>query len=157
MRDVVDLLLLRDLIAATGSPTLPEIRAAGLAVFDARAAEAVELGGIARAWPPTIEAYAHWSDDFLRAAASGGIDLNLGDAVAEVNVWIKDVDLVGMLAAEAEAVERAEVESDPDEPFPRTSRSLVAASLEISADPSLSTVPPNRHHRATCGFADLNP
>ena len=118
VRDVVDLLLLRDLVALTGSPTLPEIRAAGLAVFDARAAEAVELGGTARAWPPIIEAYGHWADDFLRVADSGGVDLNLDDAVATLNAWIKEVDLVGLLAYEAEAVERAEAESDPDESLP---------------------------------------
>lgn len=87
-RDVVDLLLLRDLVATTGSPTLTEVREAGIAVFESRAAEATELGRPTRAWPPTITAHAHWVDDYRRAAASGGIKLSLDAAVAEVNDWI---------------------------------------------------------------------
>lgn len=87
-RDVVDLLLLRDLIATTGSPTLPQVRDAGIAVFESRAAEATELGRPTRAWPPSITAHAHWAYDYERAAASGGIDLSLDAAVAEVNDWI---------------------------------------------------------------------
>ncbi len=58
-RDVVDLLLLRDLIAATGSPTLTEVCEAGIAVFEARAAEATALGRPTRAWQPTIAAHSH--------------------------------------------------------------------------------------------------
>lgn len=87
-RDVVDLLLLRDLIATTGSPALVEVREAGIALFEARAAEATELGRPPRAWPPTIAAYGHWVSDYLRAAASGGIELPLDAAVAEVNAWV---------------------------------------------------------------------
>jgi len=87
-RDVVDLLLLRDLIAATNSPTLTEVRGAGEAVFAARAAEATQLGRPSRAWPPTIEAHSHRGDDFARAAASGNVDLSLDEAVAQVNAWI---------------------------------------------------------------------
>lgn len=87
-RDVVDLLLLRNLIATTGSPTLTEVRDAGIAVFESRAAEAAELGRPTRAWPPTITAHGDWVDDYERAAASGGIQLSLDAAVAEVNDWI---------------------------------------------------------------------
>ncbi len=87
-RDVVDLLLLRDLIATTDSPTLAEVREAGVAVFEARAAEAAELGRPTRVWPPTIAAQGHWTDDYARAAASGGIELSLDAAVTEVNDWI---------------------------------------------------------------------
>lgn len=87
-RDVVDLLLLRDLIAATGSPTLAEVRTAGLAVFEARGAEALDLGRPTRDWPPTITAHAHWVDDYARAADSGNVDLSLDEAVAQVNNWI---------------------------------------------------------------------
>lgn len=90
-RDVVDLLLLRDLITATGTPTLAEVRAAGVAVFAARAAEASELGRPTRAWPPTIEAHGHWGDDYARAATSGNVDLSLDEAVAQVNAWIATV------------------------------------------------------------------
>ena len=90
-RDVVDLLLLRDLAAMTGAPTLAEVREAGVALFEARAAEAAELDRPTRAWPPAVTAHSHWRDDYLRAASSGGIGLTLGEAVAEVNTWIARV------------------------------------------------------------------
>jgi len=90
-RDVVDLLLLRDLAAATGRPTLAEIRAAGVAVFEARAAEAAQLGMPTRLWPPAVTGHPHWADDFARAAASGGIEQRIVEAVSEVNAWIAEI------------------------------------------------------------------
>lgn len=90
-RDVIDLLLLRDLIAATGSPTLADVRAAGIAVFEARATEARELGRPTRDWPPTITAHRHWATDYARAAASGGIEFPLDAAVAAVNEWTAQI------------------------------------------------------------------
>ena len=59
-RDVVDLLLLRDLCATTGHPTKAEICEAGQVVFQARAAESLELGTPPRSWPPTLVAHPHW-------------------------------------------------------------------------------------------------
>ena len=91
-RDVIDLLLLRDLATATGSPTLAQLREAGVAVFEARAAEAAALGRPTRTWPPAVVAQSHWGDDFARAATSGGIELRLDAAVAEVNAWISEID-----------------------------------------------------------------
>ncbi len=91
-RDVVDLLLLRDLARTTGSPTPAQIREASVAVFAARAAEATQLGRPARAWPPTVLAQAHWGTDFVRAATSGGIESSLDGAVIEVNAWISEID-----------------------------------------------------------------
>ena len=91
-RDVVDLLLLRDLAAETGNPTLPEIRDAAVAVFEARATEAVELGLAARHWPPVVVAHPHWADDYRRAAASAAFNLSLDEAVAGVNAWISAID-----------------------------------------------------------------
>lgn len=91
-RDVVDLLLLRDLIAATGMPTLAEVREAAVAVFEARAAEAVKLERPTRNWPPTFVAYAHWKVDYIRAATSGGVGLSLEDAVGEVSAWIEKLN-----------------------------------------------------------------
>lgn len=90
-RDVVDLLLLRDLAADTGSPTLVDIRTAGAAVFEARANEARQLGYPDRAWPPAVVAHVHWAEDFKRAASSAGVTLSLDEAVAEVNAWIEDI------------------------------------------------------------------
>lgn len=107
-RDVVDLLLLRDLAVSTGSPTLAEIREAATAVFAARTDEAAQLGLATRAWPPTLVAHPHWADDFARAATSGGVALSLDEAVAAVNAWIKEIELVGLLDAEARAAEEAE-------------------------------------------------
>jgi hypothetical protein len=91
-RDVVDLLLLRDLAAETGSPTLAEIHAAGAALFQARADEARQLGLPARTWPPTVTGHAHWGHDYKRAAASASIELSLDAAITEINAWIAEVD-----------------------------------------------------------------
>ena len=91
-RDVVNLLLLRDLIAATGTPTLTAVREAAVAVFKARAAEAAKLGRPTRNWPPTLVAHAHWEEDYARAATSGGIGLSLEDAVDKANAWIEVLD-----------------------------------------------------------------
>ncbi len=91
-RDVVDLLLLRDLAVDTGSPTLGEIRVAGTAVFDARADESQQLGYPARLWPPIVVAYPHWDQDFKRAATSASVTMSLDDATAEVNDWIAEID-----------------------------------------------------------------
>ena len=74
-RDVVDLLLLRDLIATTGMPTLAEVREASVAVFEARAAEAAKLGQLTRSWPPILVAHPHWEGDYDRADNSGGVGL----------------------------------------------------------------------------------
>lgn len=90
-RDIVDLLLLRDLTATTRNPTLAQIRQASTAVFGARATESTELGRPPRPWPPTIEAHQHWGADFARAADSGGIGLSLDNAVAQVNDWIREI------------------------------------------------------------------
>lgn len=91
-RDIPDLLLLRDLVREIGSPTLPEIRAAAMAVFATRAAEATQLGRTPRHWPPTIVGHPHWADDYRRAATSAGLTLTLDEAVTQANAWITDID-----------------------------------------------------------------
>lgn len=91
-RDVVDLILLQDLAAETGSPTLAEIHRAGAALFDARADEAHQLGLPPRTWPPTVVGHAHWENDYKRAADSASIDFSLDTAVAEINAWIGQID-----------------------------------------------------------------
>lgn len=101
-RDVVDLLLLRDLAATAGSPASAEIRQAGIALFKARANEADELGRPARTWPPTVAAHSHWGTDFARASASSGIGLTLNEAVEELNTWITAVHTAGQLGATEE-------------------------------------------------------
>jgi hypothetical protein len=91
-RDIPDLLLLRDLARATGTPTLPEIREAGVAVFSARAAEARQLGHTPRAWPPILVGYPEWAGGYQRAATSAGIGLAMAEAVRQVNAWVSEID-----------------------------------------------------------------
>lgn len=88
-RDVVDLLLLRDLAASTGRPSAPEIADAARAVFLSRAAEAAQLGRAPRSWPPMVVAHPHWANDFRHAAESADFRLSLDDAVSELNAWIE--------------------------------------------------------------------
>lgn len=92
VRDVVDLLLLRDLAAATGSPTLVEIREAGTALFASRADEAAQLGQRPRTWPPVAVAHQHWSVDYPRVAGSAQLTLPLDAAVAQLNEWIGQIE-----------------------------------------------------------------
>lgn len=53
-RDVVDLLLLRDLIREAGNPILSDIKVAILDIFAARAGDAAVLGYPKRRWPVRI-------------------------------------------------------------------------------------------------------
>lgn len=91
-RDVVDLLLLRELAVATGRPTLPDIKRAAVLIFESRAREAQALNGTPRTWPPRVVSFPHWADDYARAATSAGVRLRLDDAIAEVNDWIGIID-----------------------------------------------------------------
>lgn len=91
-RDVVDLLLLKDLIAEAGHPSLADVRSAAIAVFEARAAESERAGEPGRSWPPIVSAYPHWVGSYEKAAASAQLELGLNDAVDELNEWIKAVD-----------------------------------------------------------------
>ena len=91
-RDVVDLILLRDLVTSEGAPTLAEIRDATVRVFEHRADDAVTLGHPPRSWPCVVVAHKHWPTDYARAAADGGVTQSLDDAVAEVNDWLARID-----------------------------------------------------------------
>lgn len=94
-RDVVDLVLLRDLVTDSVEPTLEAIREAGIAVFNARAAEARQLGLAPRFWPPTVVGHPHWDVDYARAAESAGLRLSLTEAVVAVNEWVSVIDSAG--------------------------------------------------------------
>ena len=91
-RDLVDLLLLRDLLASDTATTDADLRAAGQAVFDTRAAEAEQLGLVARHWPPAVQSHPHWPDDYARAAGDADLTVTLDDAIAELNDWIDKLD-----------------------------------------------------------------
>jgi hypothetical protein len=91
-RDVVDLLLIRNLAEATGEPSTTEIKSAIQDVFDARATEARALGMSSRTWPTRVSVHAHWGASFARAADSAGLTLTLDDAVTEVNAWLAELE-----------------------------------------------------------------
>jgi hypothetical protein len=110
-RDVVDLILLRDLVATTGAPTLSEIREAILDIFSARAADAAHLGLQQRLWPARLYAYPHWHASFLKAAESGGITLALDEAVADINTWLDEIDFPSTGAGSGQVLSQALVEA----------------------------------------------
>lgn len=87
-RDVIDLLLLRDLIESTQHPVLGEVRSAVEDVFAARAAEAADAGVTPRSWPARAIAHSHWGTSFASAAESAGRMVSLADAVDQLNDWL---------------------------------------------------------------------
>ena len=94
-RDVVDLLLLRDLAAVDASPSYAQLREACTALFTARATEARTLAREGRGWPPRLVAHPHWSNDYDKAARQAGVDLPLGQAVDDVNAWVELIESAG--------------------------------------------------------------
>ncbi|SDB89630.1 Nucleotidyl transferase AbiEii toxin, Type IV TA system [Sanguibacter gelidistatuariae] len=89
-RDVVDLLLLRGLDGIGDDPA--GVRKAVVDIFSARAAEARELGNPERTWPCTALAHEHWTIDYARAARGTDVTPTLGEAVAELNKWLAEID-----------------------------------------------------------------
>jgi len=87
-RDLVDLLLLKELSESTGKPSPDEISNAVKDVFTARAKEAESLGRQALTWPAHIIAHPHWLADYLYAIDAVGIKLSIGDAARTVNTWL---------------------------------------------------------------------
>ncbi|MCL1799681.1 MAG: nucleotidyl transferase AbiEii/AbiGii toxin family protein [Eggerthellaceae bacterium] len=92
-RDVVDLLLIRNLVEETGEPSCHSIREAILDVFTARAEEANTLGRIARSWPARAVALPNWFADYSAAAETVDLRLTLEEAVDQVNEWLDEIDL----------------------------------------------------------------
>jgi len=95
-RDIVDLVLLRQLVRTEGHPTSTEIREAAEAIFAARAADAIALGRPVRTWPPTATAHPHWQVDYGKAAQAAHLDMTLTDAVNLVNDWITELNQAGI-------------------------------------------------------------
>ena len=91
-RDVVDLLLLRDLIQSAGEPQLSAVRAAIVDIFDARAAESAVTAREPRRWPARLTAYPHWQVSYKKAAESAGVSASLDDGVSAVNAWLAQID-----------------------------------------------------------------
>lgn len=94
-RDVVDLLLLRELARETGSPTDGEVLGAVTDVFEARARDAATLNLPQRHWPTRLIPHPHWADSYQRAANSAGLDVALTDAVESVNTWLEEIAHAG--------------------------------------------------------------
>jgi hypothetical protein len=90
-RDIVDLLLLRELTTTNGAPTLAELRGACEAIFTARASDANHLGREPRTWPCAVVAHPHWTNDYARAATSAGVEVSLDDGVTTVNNWVNEI------------------------------------------------------------------
>jgi hypothetical protein len=91
-RDVVDLLLLRNLIDTTQHPTLSEVRAAIEDIFTIRATEARTVGAAPRTWPTRSIAHRHWGPSFARATESAGLTIALADAVDRLNAWLELIE-----------------------------------------------------------------
>lgn len=91
-RDVVDLLLLRDLIDTTGHPLLAEVCTAVEDVFTARAVEGEATGASPRTWPTILTAHPHWEPSFAKAAESAGVTVTLAEAVMQVNAWLERIE-----------------------------------------------------------------
>ena len=91
-RDLVDLILLRALLESDVTTTAGDLRAACVALFDARAAEAIELGRTARSWPPVKQMHRHWPADYERAARDARLADSLVEAIAQLNSWISYIE-----------------------------------------------------------------
>ncbi|MDR3307576.1 MAG: nucleotidyl transferase AbiEii/AbiGii toxin family protein [Coriobacteriales bacterium] len=91
-RDVVDLILIRDLVKAVDSPANAEIREAIVDVFAVRAVEAQKLNRLTRTWPARLSVLSNWEIDYRAAAEKVGITLSVEEAVAEVNTWLDEID-----------------------------------------------------------------
>lgn len=91
-RDVVDLLLIRDLVQETGEPSPGRIREAIIDVFTARAVEAARLGRQTRSWPARIVALPNWFADYPAAAEAAGLELTLEQTVNQANKWLDKID-----------------------------------------------------------------
>lgn len=91
-RDVVDLLLLRDLVQRSGAPELNEIAAAIHDVFEVRAREAANLGVKVQTWPARVVAWPHWETSFTTESEGSGVNGSLQECVEELNIWLCLVD-----------------------------------------------------------------
>lgn len=90
-RDLVDLVLLRNMVLETGNPTNDELKSAIRDIFEARADEALTTGRAPRSLPAYIVAYPHWKDDYLKTAHEVSVDLSIEEATSLINEWIDDL------------------------------------------------------------------
>ncbi len=94
VRDVVDLLLIRDRFY--GGQAAIDVRAACVDVFNARATEASEVGQPVRRWPPVLAVpNEEWVRAYPALAESVDISLTLDQAVSALNDWILSMERLG--------------------------------------------------------------
>lgn len=90
-RDLVDLILLKELVEEEGTPSLEEISSAIRDIFDVRAMEARSLGRPERTLPAKIISYPHWISDYKEAAHSCELDLSMEESIDIVNSWMEEI------------------------------------------------------------------
>ena len=74
---------------------LSPIREASEDVFQARAAEAIELGLTPRYWPPTVTPHTGWEKEWAGLADKTGLDMSLDGALEQVNEWVSRISVSG--------------------------------------------------------------
>lgn len=90
VRDIVDLLLIRDAFYPEGAD-LTGVRAPCEDVFDSRAHESAQLGYEPRDWPPVVVENDVWRATWHIPAGQVGMALTIDEAIAEVNDWIQRI------------------------------------------------------------------
>ncbi|MEI8404314.1 MAG: nucleotidyl transferase AbiEii/AbiGii toxin family protein [Actinomycetes bacterium] len=90
-RDLVDLLLIRQLVQNEGLLTPLDLREICVEVFESRRREAEGLKQPGRTWPPVVVAHTHWASDYRQASAQANLSLTMDEAVAQVNHWIAEI------------------------------------------------------------------
>ncbi|MDR1077455.1 MAG: nucleotidyl transferase AbiEii/AbiGii toxin family protein [Propionibacteriaceae bacterium] len=92
VRDIVDLVLIKENFYTNDDSPSSMLKAACLDVFNARAEEAVAIGAPPRPWPPTFVANARWAEAYPGLAESVGMTHTLAEAIAIVQGWIDAID-----------------------------------------------------------------
>jgi hypothetical protein len=90
VRDIVDLVLMKENFYAD-DPTPPTLKAACEDVFNARAEEAIAIGGTPRHWPPKFETNARWAEAYPNFAKSVGMTYTLDEAIAITQAWVDGI------------------------------------------------------------------
>ncbi len=89
VHDILDLLLIKDAFYERSTLSLRE---ACSDIFRYRAAEAEELERPVRYWPPVFRINGYWRVAYPPLAETLGIALDVDEAVAAVEAWVKEID-----------------------------------------------------------------
>lgn len=91
-RDLVNLVLIKQLSDSTGHPSKSDIKRAVVDIFEARAKEAVKADREPRVWPTKVVVYPHWANDYLAAAQAVDLRMSAEEAAEVVNAWLLELD-----------------------------------------------------------------